>query len=264
MILFRRPKPRPSGHTAAKRSIGYQRDHLANATKNKLIELTTAIDDNSDELPELLADIFPYVDTMTGAIRQLDAILNAEPKTSAHGKRRTYTFSSRLVLDIYQNLTSDPDGRERLLLGTGIETVTGNVIISETMDVRTSQQTAAHVEAHPGHTAVQIDQLDSSGHKLWLMAHSHIMHGKASTRPSQTDINHQNRMVECGRPDMLGMICSLDGWLRVFSTAKAFDINVYGNGVTVTDDSPREKIIKLDISTEKTDATVPASLVTHV
>ncbi len=258
MKIFSRPKP-PAGHAAARRQIEYHRTDLQNAAKTKLTELSAAIDSKSDDLPDLLADTFPYTELMTTAIRQLDAVLETKPKQTARSSRRTYTISSRLVHNIWDYTTSAPKAGERLMFATGIETASGDVVISETMNVRMSSQSAAYVAAHPGHTAAKINQLDTSGHKLWLMAHSHIMTGKASTRPSQTDINHQNRMVDFGLTDMLGMICNLDGWVRLFTTNRPFDLQVYGNGVTVTDDNPREKILKLDV-TEKADATASASL----
>lgn len=254
MFHFRRPKP-PAGHAAARQKIIEHRAPLQAAATARLAALATAINSKADNLPEMIAETFPFVEMMAAAIQQLDFVLatNTRTTTSARPALRTFYVSSRTLRDWRQFLTSDENGHERMFLGTGIETPDGNVVLAEKIEVRTSSTSAAYVAAHPGHTAVQIDQLNTSGHRLWLMAHSHIMRGKASTRPSQTDIEHQNRMVEWGLPDMLGMIFNLDGWCRVFSTAKPFDLHVYGTGVTITDDLPREKILKLDCP-ENTDA----------
>ena len=248
MFHFRRPKP-PAGCAAARQKIMEHRTPLQTAATERLAALSAAIECKADNVHELIADTFPFVEMMATAVQQLDMVLAANTKatTSARPARRTFYVSSRTLQDWRQFVTSDENGHERMFLGTGIETPDGNVVLAEKIEVRTSSKSAAYVAAHPGHTAVQIDQLNTSGHRLWLMAHSHIMRGKASTRPSHTDIEHQNRMVEWGLPDMLGMIFNLDGWCRVFSTAKPFDLHVYGSGVTITDDLPREKILKLDL-----------------
>jgi hypothetical protein len=77
------------------------------------------------------------------------------------------------------------------------------------------------------------------------MFHSHIMHGAASTRPSGVDIANQQRFVAIGWTDVIGGIFSLDGYVRLFSTARDFSVSLYGNGADIKSDTPREKIIKL-------------------
>jgi len=47
---------------------------------------------------------------------------------------------------------------------------------------------------------------------------------------------------------VIGGIFSLDGYVRLFSTAHDFALSLYGNGVDIVTDGPREKILKLTTS----------------
>ena len=137
-------------------------------------------------------------------------------------------------------LLGDPDGRERMLLGTGIEK-NDVVVPTETLKVRTSQQSASYVAAHQGHLAATIDQLEQDGHRLWFMWHSHPTTGRAGTQPSGTDLAHQERLAKFGMPHVMGGICNRDGWFRLFNPAEDFALALFGkDGVDIVTDQPRE------------------------
>ena len=119
-------------------------------------------------------------------------------------------------------------------------------VMSRMLNVDMDEASPAYVRAAPKETHKAIVQLvERDGHPLHAMWHSHIMRGAGSTRPSGIDIANQERFCAMGWDEVLGGIFSLDGFVRVFSTARDFSFSVYGNGVDIVSDGPREKILKL-------------------
>ena len=86
---------------------------------------------------------------------------------------------------------------------------------------------------------------------LWHLAlfliGAHVMRGAESTRPSSVDLANQDRFVRIGC-EAIGMIFSLDGFVRFFSTLTDFDLVLYGAGGSIVSDDPREKVIKLEVA----------------
>jgi len=154
--------------------------------------------------------------------------------------------SSLFLRDCHALLTGDPNGHERLHLVSGTVSDHGVRVLSRIVKVNADESSAAYVRAEPADTHRKIVQLvERDGHELHAMFHSHIMHGAASTRPSGIDIANQERFVTIGWTDVIGGIFSLDGYIRLFSTARDFTLSIYGNGANMVSDAPREKIIKL-------------------
>ena len=83
------------------------------------------------------------------------------------------------------------------------------------------------------------------------MWHSHPTTGADGTLPSATDISHQRRLAEFGMGHVLGGICNRDGWFRLFNPAQDFRLTLFGkDGVEVVSDTPREKLLKVNIKEE--------------
>ena len=163
-----------------------------------------------------------------------------------HGLR--FQASSLFLRDCHKQLTSDPTGNERLHLVSGTVSNDGVRVLSRIVDVALDKASPAYVRADPHHTHKTLVQLvEHDGHELFAMFHSHIMHGAQSTRPSGVDIANQARFCAGGWDEVIGGIFSLDGYLRLFSTAHDFTIAVYGKGAEIVSKSPRETIIKLAI-----------------
>jgi hypothetical protein len=157
-----------------------------------------------------------------------------------------FQASTLFIRDSHALLTGDPDGHERLHLVSGTVSEDGVRVLSRMVQVDTDKASAAYVRADAQSTHNTIVELvERDGHQLMGMWHSHIMHGANSTRPSGVDLANQQRFVEIGWDEVIGGIFSLDGYVRLFSTAHDFSLSLYGNGVDIISDGPREKILKL-------------------
>jgi hypothetical protein len=154
--------------------------------------------------------------------------------------------STLFIRDSHVQLTSDPEGHERLHLVSGTVSEDGVRVLSRIVQVDTDQASAAYVRADARSTHNKIVELvERDGHQLMGMWHSHIMHGAQSTRPSGVDLANQQRFVDIGWDEVIGGIFSLDGYVRLFSTAHDFSLSLYGNGADIVSDGPRQKILKL-------------------
>lgn len=245
--MFPHFRRRPPGPSAAVADIKACSQQLTGKVQARLDALSKSVAKSPDGILEDVAQTFAYTHKLTDAIHRLKQGLvtptDANPTTEPG-----YLVSSIFLREVFTYLTSDPQKRERMILVTGPVSNDNTVVLSSMHTVQTSQQSAAYVQADPAATAHQIDDLVSNDqHQLWGMFHSHILHGKNSTQPSQTDLDHQNRLVKFDMPDTLGGIFSLDGWVRIFSTAKPFSLTTYGGGVELIEDHPREKILKLEL-----------------
>ena len=90
-----------------------------------------------------------------------------------------------------------------------------------------------------------IDLVERDGHQLFGMWHSHIMRGPETTHPSGVDLAQMQRFVDGGWDQVIGGIFNLTGHVRLFSTAHDFDLKLYGAGVEIISDHPREKLLKI-------------------
>ncbi|MGH1419406.1 MAG: Mov34/MPN/PAD-1 family protein [Hyphomicrobiaceae bacterium] len=235
------------GSTDSFKDIEACTQQLTSKVQSRLATLSRSVSSTPNGILDEIAQTFAYTHHITDAIRKLKPCLSANSNTAC-STELDFLVSSIFLREACTYLTSDSKKRERMALVSGPVANNGTVILSSMHKVQTSQQSPAYVQADPAATARQIDHLVSNDqHQLWGMFHSHILHGKNSTQPSQTDINHQNRLVKFGMPDTLGGIFSLDGWVRIFSTAKPFSLTVYGGGVEVVEDNPREKILKISL-----------------
>ncbi len=153
--------------------------------------------------------------------------------------------STLFLRECLEYLPSDPDNRERLALITGSVTADGLRILSRMVKVPLEQQSAAYVcaDERKAHYAI-VSLTEHHGHQLLAMFHSHMGDGPEITKPSSTDIANQERFVKLGC-DAIGGIFSLDGYVRLFSTWKPFELDVYGNGAETLLDEPMEKLFRV-------------------
>lgn len=166
--------------------------------------------------------------------------------TSIPHQTPRFQVSSLFLRDLHRYLHGDADGAERLTLVSGTISPEGVRILSRSVEVAMDKSSPAYVRAEAGDAHGKIVRLvEVDGHELMAMFHSHIMHGAESTRPSGVDLANQQRFSAIGWSDVIGGIFSIDGYVRLFSTATDFTIAVYGNGVDIVADTPREKILKL-------------------
>lgn len=157
-----------------------------------------------------------------------------------------FQISSLFLRDARNYLVGDAQGCERLALISGTITGDGVRVLSRIIHVPMDKASAAYVRADPGVThKTVVDLVERDGHPLLGMWHSHIMDGQDCTHPSGIDIANQERFCAMGWDEVIGGIFSLDGYVRLFSTARDFTVSVYGNGAGIVTDTPREKVLRL-------------------
>ncbi len=243
---FRKKLP---ANDEALRDISAAHQTLQAKTRKRLSALQAKIEQPTVGLVQDVNDAMDYAALTTDAMARLQQMLSADMTSpvSIRAENPKFVLSTHLLQNAVHYLIGDGQKRERMVLVAGV-VIDDTVVFTETLSIPTKEQSAAYVKADPGPTARMIDDLASQDHQLWAMWHSHIMTGKQSTRPSQTDIANQNRMVAFGMSQMLGGIANLDGWFRMFSTATDFELALYGTGpVEIVDDHPREKILKVEL-----------------
>lgn len=240
--LFRK---KPAGSKAAMIDTHSCIDDLTGKVVTHLDHLKTAV---SSPTAKTLADVettFAYVRRATEAIVSLNRVVSRPTKPDII-KQHAYCVSSLFLEEARDFLTTDPHQRERMVYVTGPITDDGTRVLSCLKQVKMSDQNAVYVKADVNASMQTLEQLTTGdGHELHAMWHNHNLVGKDGTRPSQTDLNHQHRMVKFGMPHVLGGIFGADGYVRIFTTDEPFTLTVYGNGVEVIEDNPREKILKL-------------------
>ena len=244
--LFKR---RPElGSRIALRDIDRAQQELKRKARARLDVLSSNIKTVSN-LGDDIAQAFPYIEHVGAAIQTLEDIKRiAAVTTRKVTDLPTYLVSDIFLLENHRYLLSDPEHRERMVTVTGPLTQDGTRVLSTMLKMRMAEQSAVYVKAHEGALAALWDDITTNhGHEIWGIFHSHILHGKTSTKPSATDIKHQQRLVNFGMPHTLGGIFNVDGWVRIFSTAQDFSLSTYGSSVELVEDRPREKILKLNL-----------------
>ncbi len=246
-MLFRRT-PKPMGSAAAKALVLEVERCLENAAQKRLEAMATTMASIPDNWQASLIDGAAYLQEITAvreAMRRVRLAGDIQPVSS----ELHYVVSSLFLRECWQFLTGDDKGRERMALITGPVTPDGTHILSSLQHVTMASQSPSYVQANPAPTHTQIVKLvEEDQHKLMGMWHSHIMRGAASTKPSVTDLSNQQRMVDIGWTNTIAGIFNLDGYVRLFSTARDFELTIYGNRFEMLEETPREKLIKLEIS----------------
>lgn len=237
-------RPGKSGAAEAKELGRQLEERIETETRQRILAMTAAfaaLDPGWQERLENSAAFIMEAASIRHAIRTVrqTGIAPEQPGLQLQ-------TSSLFLKDCRDLLTSDPQGRERLHLVSGTISDDGVRVMSRIVKVDMDEASPAYVRAEANETHKKIIQLvEHDGHQLHAMFHSHIMRGPESTRPSGVDIANQERFCAIGWDDVIGGIFSLDGYVRLFSTAHDFTVSLYGKGAQVITDNPRQKIIKL-------------------
>ena len=241
---WRSGRPGRAGAADAKALGRELEQRIEDATRARIRDMTHTFEGLSPGWQERLQNDATFVHeaaTIRHAIRGA-----CEYAVTPQPLPQRFQASTLFLRDSHTLLTGDPQGHERLHLVSGTVSEDGVRVLSRIVQLDTDQASAAYVRADARSTHNKIVELvERDGHQLMGMWHSHIMHGAASTRPSGIDLANQQRFVDIGWDEVIGGIFSLDGYVRLFSTAHDFSLSLYGNGVDIVSDGPREKILKL-------------------
>jgi hypothetical protein len=162
-------------------------------------------------------------------------------------RRAEYRFqiSSLFLRDCWAYLTSDPRLNERIHLITGTITEDGTRVSSRMEKVKYEKQSAVYVSVDKDDSHQKIIALtEEYGHLVLGVFHSHMSRGLIATTPSSTDQSFMERMAKIGC-HCLGGIFSLDGYARFFMKEENFEIEVYGKGFKMVEESPSCKVYKI-------------------
>ena len=238
-------KQKPWANEDARQLVHDIEQQLEKAARARLTKMTHAMASLEKGWERSLEDDLVYVVETTGA-RQ--ALRNVRRVPVVAGDTLKFQVSSRVLRESWQYLTSDPSGHERLHLVTGTITADGTRVLShmEKVGFEEGSKSAGYVAGNAGQTHKRLIELERDGHELLAMWHSHIMKGEASSTPSQVDLDNQARFVSLGW-DAIGGIFTLDGYIRLFGTGKAFTVDLYGKGARIVRRSSQETIIKLEV-----------------
>jgi len=143
-----------------------------------------------------------------------------------------YTVSSWFLHGCFQYLVQREV--ESLHFVTGVQfgnTFTLDKMVTFEMDSQTPVSARGDISS----THKSLMDMERYGHKLHACFHSHPGKGQAATFPSSVDLDYQSRL-ESGGYAAIGGIFSRDGYFRVFSLGRPFQIIIYGKGVERVDD----------------------------
>lgn len=94
-----------------------------------------------------------------------------------------------------------------------------------------------HFQPTPESVYSALKRFDQFGYRLRAIIHSHPGEGPAASTPSPTDMQTLERLEHAYRA--IGLIVTRDGYLRAFSKALEFQLNIYGKGIEVVDEKQR-------------------------
>jgi len=144
-----------------------------------------------------------------------------------------YTVSSWFLHNCFQYLVQRDV--ESLHFVTGVQRG-GMFTLDKMVTFAMSLQTPVSAKGEIGSTHKALLEMERYGHKLHACFHSHPGKGATATSPSSVDFDFQARLEKGGYP-AIGGIFSRDGYFRVFSLDRPFQINVFGKGVERIDDT---------------------------
>lgn len=206
--------------------------------------LTNSLDEDWEKR---VSEEMEFVNKVTKARVALRKSNNESEKTKILVCKEILKFniSSMFLRDCWKYLTADPSLHERIHFVTGTITKENVRVLSRMEKVKMEEQSWGYVKTNrvDSHQKI-ISLVEKHGHLLQAMFHSHMSYGAKSTKPSPIDLANQERFVKIGC-EAIGGIFSLDGYVRLFSTYKDFEIDVYGKGVKKIFDEPREKVFQI-------------------
>lgn len=239
-------KDTPLVRTVGKRSIGDR--EMINGRSFSLNQIVVELQKNQQsietEVGKLVTTVVDY--TLIGDSERARAMLevllklsdvrriasNAMNTIEAAESIPVYTASSWFLHNCFQYLVQRDV--ESLHFVTGVQH--GNILtLDKIVTFAMSLQTPVSAKGDTGSTHKALMEMERYGHKLHACFHSHPGKGAAATSPSSVDFDYQARLEKGGYP-AIGGIFSRDGYFRVFSLERPFQMNVFGKGVERIDD----------------------------
>ncbi|MFB6075742.1 MAG: hypothetical protein ABEK17_01220 [Candidatus Aenigmatarchaeota archaeon] len=151
-----------------------------------------------------------------------------------------YLMDYSFLEEAYEFLVQDQN--EGFCLVTGPETNKNVFALSTIIEPEMEFRSPGGAKPKFGQLADLLeDMLEKRGNRMLSYFHSHPGSGQGATRPSGTDYDTQEKFERGGYP-AIGAIFSRDGYIRFYSYARAFQIEVSGKG----GEQVEQGIFKLD------------------
>jgi hypothetical protein len=173
---------------------------------------------------DFLFDVVAMADAAQRLLRE-----GKPPAEEAQSGVTEYLISSLFLSDCAAYLVDHPKGYERLCLVTGSKKGTLRTL-ERMIAVELSEQSTTCAVAEPLDLQRKLIAIDSIGHSLHGLLHSHPGQGRGATRPSGIDLATHAQHERGGYP-LVGGIFERSGFVRFFSYDRPFTITVYGTGV---------------------------------
>jgi len=245
--MFRlKRKAKLTGSVAADAFLQDCEHRFQDAVKSETERLFAAANTLGPNWQNDIDDATVFIRKVTEAREAMAGVRSPSKTPAATTKPLSIVASSLFLHDVWRDLISDDEGRERIVPVSGVVTPDGTRVMSTKLPVKMSEQSSAYVQLEPADWCrVAFKHTDIDQHTIMGIFHSHIMHGPETTRPSNIDIKHQDRIVKFGMTNVLGGIFNMSGHVRIFSTARDFQLHIHGTHFKMLQDNPREKLLHL-------------------
>jgi hypothetical protein len=160
-------------------------------------------------------------------LASLDRII--EENTPKPGGPRRYAVSSLFLHECAKKLTADADEQFFFITGSEVE---GVHVLDQWAEFAHQRRSRLGVVASMPSTHNLLIRLEQFGHKFLAHFHSHPGMGPDATHPSGTDENFQGRLEKAGHLALMA-IFSRDGYVRFVRLDENYELEIYGEGVTL-------------------------------
>jgi hypothetical protein len=142
---------------------------------------------------------------------------------------RTVHIDSLVLADCYQSLFADPE-IETIVYLTGVELDERTATVNRRIEMDHEVQSAVKAVGSPDGSFDTLMELEKSDHRLIAHCHNHPGANDTAPEPSDVDRAYQDQL-EGGGYDAVGLIMSVDGYVRIFTNDLDVDITIHGNHV---------------------------------
>jgi hypothetical protein len=195
-------------------------------------ELTVSLRQGEASTLAAIWELIPfYVNVVAAANVAIGKTAPSPPPPATAPAVLEFSAGSMFLANCETYLTSHPKLWERMFLVTGQKLSATRRALDLMSKVALSEQSAVGAVADPLALKQALSAMESWGHALHGLFHSHPGQGVLATRPSSTDLDTHERYERGGVP-LVGCIFVRDGTLRFFRhSSEPFTITITGTGI---------------------------------
>lgn len=149
-------------------------------------------------------------------------------------EKPTVHIDSLVLADCYQSLFDNPD-IESIVYLTGMELDSHHSTVNRHIEMDHAVQKAVKAAGSPDSSFETLLELENSGHQLLAHCHNHPGKHNAAPKPSEVDRTYQDQL-EGGGYEAVGLIMSVDGYVRIYTNDFDVNVKIHGNHVQRLDE----------------------------